>query len=351
MKPIKVLIVDDSAFMRKFLAEALLDDPAIEVAGHARTGKEALDKVTADIDVVTMDIEMPDMDGLAAVRRIRERKLPCRIIMVSALTDVGADTTLQALKAGAEEFILKPREMTPPVAAAFRQDLTYKIRELGVRRRLVAAAKDMPRAASMAARLERVHIDLVVIGASTGGPSALRTILSEIPADFPVPIAIAQHMPPLFTAHLAADLSSAAKVKVIEAREGMYLSAGTAVVAPGGSNLKLLRRNAGFKCTLDKPDNGIQPVPSVDALFQSLAQAADQVLAVILTGIGSDGAAGMLELKRQGAITVAQDASTSVVYGMPRAALEKGGVDEVVVLPRIAERLIAYVGATRRCNS
>lgn len=354
--------------MRKVIAEMLLDDPAIEVVGHARTGRDALDKLTADIDVVTMDLEMPEMDGISAIRRIRERKFPCRIVMISSLTDAGADATMDALKAGAEEFILKPLEMTPPVAAAFRQELTYKIRELGVRRRLgesagsappapqvpmsPTSAASAPRAGSMSARLERINIGIVAIGASTGGPAALRTILSEIPGNFPVPIAIAQHMPPLFTAHLAKDLAGTSKVKVVEAQDGMYLSAGMAVVAPGGSDLKLVRKSAGFKCRIEKPDNGSHhPVPSVDALFMSLASAADQTLAILLTGIGSDGAEGMLHLRRQGAITIAQDAATSVVYGMPRSALEKGGVDEVVGLPHIAQRLIGYVEATHRCKS
>lgn len=344
--PIKVLIVDDSAFMRKTLGQILSEDPTLTVAGQARDGVEALEKLTPDMDIVTMDIDMPRMDGIEAVREIRRRRHPCRVIMVSAHTSEGAEITIRALRAGAEDFVLKPQDLVARPSAPFRQELLRKIKSLG--RRLDSEAVWRPEPPSFTALPAcRDTISLVAIGSSTGGPSALRTILSDLPPDFPVPIVIAQHMPPLFTSHLAKDLCSAGGPRVVEASADMRLEAGQAVIAPGGHNLRILSRGPAFKCEIGpaSEDPGV-PTPSVNALFSSLVPRAASVLAVILTGIGDDGAAGLCDLNRAGAVTLAQDQSTCVVFGMPRVAIEKGGVSAVVRLHDMAARIMDLAQAS-----
>lgn len=341
----RVLIVDDSFFMRRSLERIFSRDPEIEVAGMAQNGKDALDKLTADVDVVTLDILMPVMDGLAALKEIRRRGIRARVIMVSALTAEGAMVTVQALGLGAEDFILKPQDSITSIPEEFSHELIAKVKALKFRAHKQPRMPDPP----AEKKIQSNRIDIVLIGASTGGPAALRAIFSNLTESLSVPVVIAQHMPPLFTAHLAKDLSLAGKIQIIEAEDHQPLKPGMAVMAPGGKNLEVKKGSHGYTCHLAAASpNPAVPSPSVNALFSSLVHAGSGVLAVLLTGLGSDGADGMVRLHKAGAITIAQDEATSLIYGMPRAAYERGGVDERVGLGDIPGRIVKYVMNGRR---
>lgn len=352
----RVLIVDDSFFMRRSLERIFSHDPEIEVVGMAQNGKEALDKITPDVDVVTLDILMPVMDGLAALKEIRNRGMRARVIMVSALTAEGATATIQALRLGAEDFILKPQDSISSIPEEFSRELVAKVKALKFHVRKQPQAPPKPAGPASPAqnhllekKLQSNRIEIVLIGSSTGGPAALRAIFSRLTESLAVPVVIAQHMPALFTAHLAKDLSTAGKIQIMEAEDQLHLKPGMAVMAPGGKNLEVKKGSRGYTChVVPASTNPAVPSPSVNALFSSLANAGGGVLAVILTGLGSDGADGMVQLRKAGAITIAQDETTSLIYGMPRSAIERGGVDEIVGLADIPDRIVKYVMNGRR---
>ncbi len=336
------MVVDDSPFMRKVIKETLSKDPSIEVVALARNGVEALEKLGPDIDVVTMDFEMPEMDGIASLCEIRRRQHPCRVLMVSAYTSAGAEITIRALREGAEDFVLKPMEFSDHAGELFQEDLRRKIQSLRRRRSLSSTGSSGHTAGRILNKAQQ--IDLVAFGASTGGPNALRAILTAIPKTFPVPIVIAQHMPHMFTSLLARDLSIAGGMEVVEGAPDLPLLAGRAILAPGGFNLMVSFRGAKMICRLEPSSSDpAVPSPSVDALFRSLAAQAQRILAVVLTGIGHDGTAGLRVLRDGGAVTLAQDEDSSVVYGMPRAAVEADAVDEIVPVDRMAPRILDYV--------
>lgn len=328
--PIRVLVVDDSAFMRRRLTEILEEDPHLCVADAAANGAEAVRKVgRIRPDVVLMDVEMPVMDGIEAVRRIM-RQHPVPILMFSALTHAGAKATFDALEAGAVDFLPKRLEDIHSDQSAAKLILRQRIRTV-VRRRPIQRGT-APQARSEAP-VALGRPGLVVIAASTGGPVALQQILAALPQRTPFPLLLVQHMPANFTAGFAERLDQMARIQVREAVDSDRLRPGTALLAPGGMQMAL---GGGGRIHLRKPAEGEIYRPSADVTFASVAEHfRGQVLAVVLTGMGSDGCAGVRRLKRQGAKVWVQDEDSCVVYGMPRAVAEAGLADRVLPLNRI----------------
>lgn len=331
--PINVLVVDDSAFMRRAISKMLEVEPEIVVSATARNGEEAIEKAARlNPDVITMDVEMPGIGGLEAVRQIMAtQEIP--IIMVSSLTREGAETTFQALDLGAVDFIPKPDSAYVEIKNVAR-DLVAKV--LVFARRPPAAAPPARGIVPAARRLSRERFACVAIGTSTGGPVALSRIIPKIPADFPIPILIVQHMPPGFTRPLAERLDAQSHLRVVEGQEGMMLQAGTVLVVPAGQQVRLARSSGVVQFGLvDDRDRSVH-VPSVDVMTAEVARTyGSRSLGVILTGMGHDGVTGLRALKAKGGYVVGQDEASSVVYGMPRAAAAAGLVDRVAALDEI----------------
>lgn len=332
-----VLIVDDSVFFRRALRELISSDDRLTVVGEAANGREAILKACQlKPDIITMDVEMPIMDGISAVREIMNR-CPTPIMMLSSLTQAGAVATLEALDAGAIDFY-------PKSSSDAKEALGEGARLLTTRLRLLAARKQRQTiVAESAARVSPIvaprHAEqgvigrrgLVVIGSSTGGPAALQAVLHEIPANFPVPIVIAQHMPASFTGPFASRLNDSMALNVVEVKDGMPLVAGTAYIVPGGTHGEVEGRAGAFVFSEREPAAGENFRPSVNFLFQSAAQAAGcDVLAVVLTGMGDDGTEGARAVRAAGGHVWAQDQASSVIYGMP-AAVAKAGLTETVL--------------------
>ncbi|HET7812819.1 MAG TPA: chemotaxis response regulator protein-glutamate methylesterase [Candidatus Baltobacteraceae bacterium] len=337
-----VLVVDDSAFMRRAITKMLEGEQDIVVCGTARNGEEAIQKAAQlKPDVVTMDVEMPGMGGLEAVREI-SRVCDIPIIMVSALTREGAQTTFLALEAGAVDFIPKPDAAYVNISDVAR-DLVSKVRVFG-RRAVRPKRPEMrakvtlpPLSEAPPVREKRGVFSCLAIGTSTGGPVALSRIVPQLPAGFPHPIVIVQHMPPGFTRPLAERLDASSRVNVREAEEGMVLRPGHAIVAPAGRQLRLRRSGDEVSVLLSADDGHSLHVPSVDVMMASVAEAyGSGTLAAILTGMGQDGVVGLRQVKDRGGFVIGQDAASSVVYGMPRAAAQAGLVDRVLPLEQIA---------------
>jgi len=355
MDPIRVLIVDDSPFMRKALERMLVAAEDIVVVGSARDGEDALVKIPElKPDIVTLDVEMPRMDGLTCLKHIMQRH-PLPVLMVSSQTQDGATATMEALASGALDFIPKESSLASGAILQIQQDLQEKVRKLSrsprfARQRIqptpppaAAASLGMPSVGGLAPRPMPVPArpaapsgtfaagamaDLLTIGCSTGGPKALQDLLPGLPASLPVPCLIVQHMPATFTKAFADRLDGLCQVKVKEAEHGEVLRAGTVYIAPGG--IHMLYRNRGGQGVVELSPEPAASLhrPSVDVLFQSIVeQAPRQVLAMILTGMGSDGARGMEQLKAKGAYTLGESEESCVVYGMPKAAFERGCVD------------------------
>ncbi|NOZ68082.1 MAG: chemotaxis response regulator protein-glutamate methylesterase [Deferribacteres bacterium] len=346
---IKVLIVDDSAFMRNTLSGMISTDPEIRVVGTARNGLEAVEKV-ADLkpDIVTMDVEMPVMDGIEALKHIMARN-PVPVLMVSSLTTEDAKVTLDALDLGAVDFVSKNLSDLSINIVKIKDILIEKIKAVArngrvSKKRPDIASKplDMPRRG-----LKTVHrkIGIVAIGTSTGGPRALQHILSRIPKDFPVPILIAQHMPAAFTGPFAERLNQLSAIEVKEAEHGEPVRKGVAFIAPGIGHMGVTRRKITETLITISEDNGTYIYkPSVDMLMLSAVEYySGQVLGVILTGLGSDGSRGMKEIKNKGGKTIAESKETCVVYGMPKAVVEAGIADKIAPLDEIAGEIINSV--------
>ncbi len=337
---IRALVVDDSAFMRKMIGDILNSDPEIEVVGYARDGEDAVDKVgSLHPDVVTLDVEMPRLDGLGALSRIMQRT-PTPVVMLSAYTDRGRRETIVALEHGAVDFITKPSGEISIQLTELRDEILRKVKiaaRTRVRRLTKSAVRVFTR--SRAPRLKGMQ-RLVVIGASTGGPKALLEIVSRLPSEIPACLLIVQHMPEGFTTSFAKRLDSKSALEVVEAGNGMALREGVAYVAPGdyhllvnGSVLNIIK---GLKL------HGVRP--AIDFTMESAAlKYGGNTVGVLLTGMGIDGAAGLKAIKKQGGTTIAQDEETCLVFGMPRAAIKLGCVDEVLPLQRIPERLMVLV--------
>lgn len=340
MKPIRVLIVDDSATMRGLIAATLQRDPDIEVVGEAADPLEARQAIKSlDPDVITLDVEMPNMNGLDFLEKIM-RLRPTRVIMVSTLTEKGASATIKALEIGAFDCIAKPSARDP---RSF-DGLAAKIKAIAaapMSRMEPAPQTKPPEAAKRPASQFRPDGRIVAIGSSTGGVEALLTILSQFPENCP-PTVITQHMPAMFTASFAARLDRLCKPHVSEAADGAPLSTGHVYVAPGGhAHLEIVKK-AGLQCRLRDFEAVNGHRPSIDVLFNSVAQVVGQrSLGVILTGMGRDGAEGLLAMRRTGAETIGQDQATSLVYGMPKAAFELGSVAKQLPLHRIGAHILS----------
>lgn len=356
--PVRVLIVDDSAVVRQILTEILSRDIGIEVVGSAADPLLARDKIKRlNPDVITLDVEMPRMDGLAFLENLM-RLRPTPVVMISSLTERGADTTLQALALGAVDFVAKPKLDVARGLEIYAEEIVGKVKAAAQARvRAIArapAAKveldvQAARPAASAARAShfRTTDRLIAIGASAGGTEALRVVLEGMPADAPA-IVLTQHLPASFSTAFAERLDRHSAMSVREASDGEAVLPGHAYLPPGGRHLRVIRDGARWRCRIDDTDPVNRHKPAVDVLFRSVAANAGQnAIGAILTGMGDDGARGLLEMQQAGAATLVQDEATSVVWGMPGAAFRLGAAQETVPLERIAERLLTLAGPGR----
>ncbi|MGW4945259.1 protein-glutamate methylesterase/protein-glutamine glutaminase [Actinoplanes sp. NPDC004185] len=379
---IKVLVVDDSVVVRRLIVDSLTGAPGIEVVGTAANGLLAQAKIDQlKPDAVTMDIEMPQMNGIEAVRELRKRHKQLPVIMFSTLSAAGASATLEALSAGATDYVTKPSNVgsIAESIAAVREQLVPKIHALAGRRPppgpparpgpppgrpglnppaagrpggpvpgrpgLAPLRPGGPGAAGAARPVRRAgapgRVDILAIGSSTGGPDALTKVLQALPADLPVPIVVTQHMPPVFTRMFAERLDRSTSLRVVEAGDGMELAPGTVYIAPGDKHLVLQRRSTATLTQLSgaPPENSCRP--AVDVMFRSVAALfGASAFATVLTGMGYDGRGGAKVLREAGAEILAQDEASSVVWGMPGAVVGAGLADEILPLDRIAAALI-----------
>jgi two-component system chemotaxis response regulator CheB len=332
MTAIRILVVDDSVVIRKLLSDTLSEDRALEVAGTASDGRIALAKIAQlKPDLITLDIEMPVMNGLETLAALRKLYPKLPVIMFSTLTDRGAAATLDALSLGASDYAAKPNTGSPADSMErIRAELIPKIKALcgvAVPLKLVALPQVRP-AAKVRARTNP-RIEIVAIGTSTGGPNALAEVLPQIPKDFPDPIVVVQHMPPIFTRLLAERLASRSAIPVEEGSAGVVLSPGRAWIAPGNFHMKVVRAGVNWRLDLNQapPENSCRP--AVDVLFRSVAAACGaNVLGVVMTGMGSDGVLGAQDICEAGGNVIIQDEASSVVWGMP-GLVHASGLDDV----------------------
>ena len=380
---VKVLVVDDSSFFRRRVSEIINQDPTLEVIDTAQNGREAVEKaMRLQPDVITMDIEMPVMDGISAVREIMA-KCPTPTLMFSSLTHDGAKATLDALDAGALDFLPKkfediardkeeaikllqqrvkaiarrrlfmsPARPTPTqpsssslstVSSASSAPFSTRSSTLVTERSIAPAAAATP--APVSFKKSGKSYQLLAIGTSTGGPVALQTVLTQLPANFPYPILLIQHMPATFTAAFAARLNGLCQISVKEAEDGDLLRPGAAYLAPGGRQMMLDGRGSSARIRIIDGNDKVNYKPCVDITFASLAKShGDKVLAVVLTGMGADGRDGARLLKEQGATIWAQDEASCVVYGMPQAVAKAGISSESLPLDKIAQRIMVEIG-------
>jgi two-component system chemotaxis response regulator CheB len=334
---LRALVVDDSVVIRRLVSHALSEDPDIEVVGAAPDGKVALARIPQfNPHVVTLDIEMPVMDGLTTLRHIRKQYPDLVVIMFSTLTERGAATTMEALALGAHDYVTKASNTGSLDRSLhnLRDDLIPKIKQFfqfGNSAPQPASSVTPSRTACAKPKGPRLPPQVVVIGVSTGGPTALATVMTQFPGAFPLPILIVQHMPPVFTRLLAERLQTHTKLRVVEAAEGSKIEAGTVLIAPGNYHMHIRRtgRQAVVKLDQAPPENSCRP--AADVLFRSAAEAyGGAVIGVILTGMGKDGFRGCEALKGQGAYVIAQDEASSVVWGMP-GFVSKGGLADVTL--------------------
>ena len=357
----RVLVVDDSGFFRRRVSEMLNADPRLEVIGMAENGQEAI-RMTAELkpDVITMDIEMPVLDGISATRRIMTRT-PTPIIMFSSLTTDGAKATLDALDAGAIDFlpkkfedIAKDREeakklLCQRVYSVARQRVAMQTRVSSEKTRAAMPASLAKKASTPAASVKLAesktgNIKLLVIGTSTGGPVALQKVLVGLPENFPLPILLIQHMPGTFTPAFANRLDQLCKIKVNEAKDGDVLKAGTALLAPGGKQMRLDGRPGNARVKITEGETKFTYKPSVDESFKSIATVyPNETLAVVLTGMGADGREGAKVLKQKGSEIWAQDEASCVIYGMPAAIVQAGLATKVLDLTEISSNIIKRI--------
>ncbi|SNB47630.1 chemotaxis response regulator protein-glutamate methylesterase [Geobacter sp. DSM 9736] len=351
-RKIRVLIVDDSSFMRMAIRGILSRDPEIEIVGSAADGVEGVQRaIELKPDIITMDVEMPRLDGIAALKQIMV-KAPTRVLMVSTLTNEGARATFDALEAGAVDYIPKNVTDSADAQKVFREELLRKVKGavVSVARTVLPVTARItapPVARVTKSRFAQHKINYVGIGASTGGPVALQEVLSRIPATFPYGIMVAIHMPKAFTGPYAERLNAKCSLSIKEAADGDVLKPGQVLVAPGGRHTSLVRHGAGVTVktspTTDYPKYVY--IPSVDLMMTSLAEACSgSMLGVILTGMGNDGFKGMQFLKTKGGITIVQDEATSTIYGMPKSCVEGGVADEILPLTEIGFEIARVAG-------
>lgn len=366
-KKVKVLVADDSAFMRKLIQNILVASHRFEIAGIARNGREAIQKIRElKPDVVTMDIEMPILDGIEALKIIMN-ETPIPVVMLSSTTKRGAENTLLAIQCGAVDFIAKPSGTISLDLQKISTEIISKVFSASKANlnRLAINANEANLFPSPLPKCSKIEPDttsipgkatiswqssakkLICIGTSTGGPRALQTVLTKLPGDLKAPVLVVQHMPPGFTKSLANRLNSLSSLTVKEGENGEGLKAGTAYIAPGGYHMKVKEDNGKLMIELDRsePRNGLRP--SVDILFESVGFISDYAkIFVVMTGMGADGADGLIHMKKQHVTNmkvIAESEETSIVFGMPKAAISTHMVDEIQNLEDIAKTILKYV--------
>ena len=351
MDRIRVLVVDDSVVARKILSGALADQPDIEVIGTAPTGRVALAKIRQlHPDLITLDLDMPEMNGLETLDALRDFTPPPKVLMCSALTHKDGGPTLEALARGAADYITKPSALGEKIGpGGFQAELLAKVRALaGLPAVPGGGSAVLSARARGLARPDRQRIEVVAIGVSTGGPNALAALFSALPRNFPVPIVLVQHMPPGFTRSLADRLSAKGSIPVAEGADGTPLEAGRAWVAPGDFHMQVDKGENGPVIRLHQaaPENSCRP--AVDVLFRSVAGVyGPRALAVVLTGMGQDGLRGCQQLASAGAEIYVQDEATSVVWGMPGQVAKAGLADLVLPLDQLAEAILQRAAGGR----
>ena len=360
MSKIRVLIVDDSALVRQVLTQIFEDTPDIEVAGAASDPYVARDKIKQlNPDVLTLDVEMPRMDGVTFLGNLM-RLRPMPVVMVSTLTEQGADVTLRALEYGAVDFVAKPKldvaeglkDYAVEIAEKVRTAAGSRVRAIERKPALAKTGTDAPQKLSADAVIKpaagrnhfRTTDRIIGIGSSTGGTEAIKDVLARLPVDLQAGIVVSQHIPAAFSAPFAARVDGVTKLSVCEARDGQQILPGHVYIAPGDRHLLVERDGARYVCRLNDGPAVNRHKPSVDVMIRSLAQnAGPNAIGLMLTGMGDDGAAGMGELKQIGAPVIVQDEKTSVVWGMPGEVAKRGFADEILPLGKIAARLQALV--------
>jgi len=362
MERIKALVVDDTIVYRKIVGDVLKEIPGVEVVGTANNGKIALSKIASlKPDIITLDIEMPEVSGIQVLEQMQHMENPPVTIMLSTLTQQGSEMTIRALELGAFDFVPKPsegkmaenlqkvREAILPIIQGYkrRKSTQFRIREK-IERKPATVQKPVAtrRVPPIKSTVSRSKAEIVGIGISTGGPNALTRMIPMLPADIKVPILIVQHMPPLFTASLANSLNKKAALEVAEAKDGDIVEPGRVLIAPGGKQMRVVAAADGIhrkiKITDDPPENSCKP--SVDYLFRSIAQHyVGRATGVIMTGMGSDGSKGLVQMKNNGSTVIAQNEETCTVYGMPKEPIESGIADVVVPLDKIAHEIVKTI--------
>lgn len=362
MKRHKVLVVDDSAFMRKLIKDIVESDPSFEVIATARNGRDALDKLQElEVDAVTLDVEMPEINGLEALEKIMAIK-PLPVIMISSLTGQGTKETILALEKGAFDVVCKPSgsisldlhkvkdELLEKLKAAVQSKPRFAVMEDEGKESGALATQEPEPAVPKRSKFIRSFDQIVAIGTSTGGPRALQKVLTSLPADFAAPIVVVQHMPPGFTRLLAERLDTVSALRVLEAENDIPLLPGVVYIAPGGWHMRVVRhRRIGYRIALDQEEPISGHRPSVHRLFESLLPLRElKRHIVIMTGMGSDGAQAMKNLRDDGAeTTIAEAEETCIVYGMPRIAAKLGAAQHVLPLHQIGDRLIDAIRSHR----
>ncbi|MGM0844617.1 MAG: protein-glutamate methylesterase/protein-glutamine glutaminase [Bacillota bacterium] len=355
----KVLVVDDSAFMRKLISDFLSSSPELEVVGTAKNGKDALSKITKlNPDVITMDVEMPEMNGIEALKTIMESR-PIPVIMLSSTTKEGAENTFTAMNLGAIDFIAKPSGAISLDLHKVKEELISKVLNASeVSLRHLRKAEETPQDLSKRdvfkketnvkkmVNFTRESKKLICIGTSTGGPRALQQVVTSLPSTIEAPILIVQHMPPGFTKSLANRLNTLSQITVKEAEDGEVLKEGTAYIAPGGYHLKIIKTITGLIVVLDDlepPRNSHRP--AVDVMFESVSKIAGyDKIAVIMTGMGADGSKGLVRLKESSRVkAIAESEDSCIVFGMPKAAISTNLIDEIETVDNIADCIMKYM--------
>lgn len=344
------MVVDDSPFMRKILTDILKEDKEIAVIGEAKNGKEALEKIPLlKPDVITLDVQMPIMDGITALKSIAKRyNIP--VVMISSLTMEGANLTLKALEEGAVDFIPKPKNIFSLSGEVIKLEIIDKIKIASKSKVNLNYKKTyIPKSSNK----QLIRIDpngkefeyIIVIGTSTGGPRALQSVLPLLPRDINGAIVVVQHMPPKFTKSLADRLNTLAEIKVKEGKEGDILKKGYCYIAPGDFHMRVVNKENNYILELSKEDpiKGLRP--AADILMESVAKLEDlEKIGIIMTGMGSDGSRGIVQIKESNGYTIAQDEESSVVFGMPKLAIETEHIDKIVPLNNIAHEVMSIVG-------
>jgi two-component system chemotaxis response regulator CheB len=347
---IRAFVVDDSGFVVASVTKKLQTDPDIEVIGSARDGKEAIEKIrTLKPDVITLDVVMPVMDGLAVLEQVMTWQ-PTPVVMLSALTSEGAETTIKALELGAVDFFLKPSLLRPTGNDEIGETLIEKVKRAAASKlkpyspvtkpKITVQGKDT---AVRSSAFSSQKFPVIVIGSSTGGPRALMQVIPNLPKDFPAAILMVQHMPPLFTKSLAERLAQASQIKVLEAVNGSQIEPGQALLAPGSYHMVPVRGN---RVTLNQEPQLHGVRPAIDVTMKAAVEVYRDLMGVVLTGMGSDGAIGASQIKAAGGKVIVEDESTCAVYGMPQVIVKAGNADKVLPIHEIAAELIQiYCGS------